>query len=164
MNRKEMVEYFNKNMPELSGNEYEKEIKKALYFYLELGKQKAFDEKYYYGDTKIRKKIYEKGNNEIRNLDEVANKRKIICTTLSYLYADILNANGIRAKVMRTSLEDRHTYVVIFLKDGRHIKADLQQDLYNIHTQSRIKEFASSENREEGYNYISKNELTQYLI
>ena len=45
MNRKEIIEKLKKEMPEFKGTEEEKEIKKALYIYIELGKIKSFDEK-----------------------------------------------------------------------------------------------------------------------
>lgn len=40
MKKKEMVEYLKQNMPEFEGTEEEKEIKTALYIYIELGKMK----------------------------------------------------------------------------------------------------------------------------
>ena len=45
MTKKELVEQFKQNMPNFTGTEQEKQIKTALYIYIELGKKKCFDEK-----------------------------------------------------------------------------------------------------------------------
>ena len=58
MNQKEMIEQFKANIPEFSGTDEEIEIKKALYLYINLGKIKSFDEKYYYGNSETQKNIY----------------------------------------------------------------------------------------------------------
>lgn len=56
MTKKEIVEYLKQNMPSFQGTEEEIEIKTALYIYVELGKMKSFDERYYYGNSKTQKK------------------------------------------------------------------------------------------------------------
>ena len=43
---------------------------------------KSFDEKYYFGNSKTRRKIYELAE---RNTEEVAGKRKIICVSFIYI-------------------------------------------------------------------------------
>ena len=52
MTKKEIVQYLKQNMPTFTGNKIEKEKKMAMYIYLELGKMKAFDEKYFFGNNK----------------------------------------------------------------------------------------------------------------
>lgn len=53
MTKNELVEKFKREMPEFEGTEEEKEIKTALYIYIELGKMKSFDERYFFGNSKL---------------------------------------------------------------------------------------------------------------
>ena len=60
MTKKEIVQYLKQNMPTFTGNKIEKEKKMAMYIYLELGKMKAFDEKYFFGNSKTKDKVKSK--------------------------------------------------------------------------------------------------------
>ena len=75
-----------------------------------------------------------------KNTEEIANKRKIICVSLTYLYNDILKEFGIEA---RASIPDEagHIFSIITAKNKSVITADLQSDLENIQTKSRVKHF-----------------------
>lgn len=55
MTKKEIVKQLKENMPQFSGTEEEIEIKTALYCYIEVAKMKSFDERYYFGNGKLKK-------------------------------------------------------------------------------------------------------------
>ena len=152
MNKKEMLEHFIENMPKFSGTEIE--IKKALYLYIELGKIKSFDEKYYYGNSENQKKIYALSQKQEKNLNEVAQKRKIICVSLTHLYCNLLQEFGINAK---SSVPDEtgHIYPIITKKDGTSFNVDLQLDLENIQTKSRLEHFEYLKNENENQKIIT---------
>lgn len=136
MNKLELIEKIKTNMP-IDLNETEI----AKYIYIQLGKEKAFDEKYFFGNSKTRKKIYQMAEKTKNNTDIVAKNKKIICVSLSYLFKDILKQFDIASEIQQ---EEDHRYVIIFLKDGRKIKADLQLDLYNIQSKSKTKYFGTA--------------------
>ena len=86
MNKKEIIEYLKQNMPEFTGDNIERQKRMAMYIYLELGKLKAFDEKYFFANNKTKTKIYSLAQASKNNVEEIAKRKKIICVTLSYLY------------------------------------------------------------------------------
>ncbi len=139
MTKNELVEYFKQNMPIFTGTEEEIEIKKALYIYVELGKIKSFDEKYYFGNSETRKKIKQANDLKTKSLDEISKKRKILCYTLSHLYTNILKEFGIKSFIER--IDTDHTYTKIVPKSGKIFKADIQLDLQFIQTKSRLRRF-----------------------
>ena len=55
MNKKELIEELKQNIPDFTGTEEEKELKTALYVYVELAKRKVFDTRFY-GNIKQREK------------------------------------------------------------------------------------------------------------
>ena len=77
MTKKEIVQYLKQNMPTFTGNKIEKEKKMAMYIYLELGKMKAFDEKYFFGNSKTKDKIYKMANVQSIMLILLHKKRKL---------------------------------------------------------------------------------------
>lgn len=158
MNKKQLAEKLKQNMPEFEGAEEEKELKKALYIYIELGKIKAFDENYFFGNSKTRKKIYRLAQSIKHRPDEIAKKRKIICVTLTHLYCSILKDLGINA-IESEPDEDYHIYPIITKKNKNKYMADLQSDLENIQTGSRLIYFRPFNSEKE---YQEK--LTKYLI
>jgi len=164
MTKKELVEQFKQNMPNFTGTEQEKQIKTALYIYIELGKKKCFDEKYYFGNVKTKNKIYQLAQREAKNVDEVANKRKIICVSLTNLYCGILKDFGITA-IPSIPDNDRHIDTTIITRNNDRFKADLQLDLENIQTKSRLKHFKYDGSFEKGeHEIITDQALTQMLI
>lgn len=140
MNKKELVEYLRQNMPKFQGTEEEREIKTALYIYVELGKIKSFDEQYFFGNSETRRKIYDLAQRQERDIDKTANQRKIICVSLTHLYCSILKEFDIFA-VPSTPEEGGHIYPIIATKGKKTIVADLQLDLENIQTKSRLQHF-----------------------
>lgn len=148
MTKKELVEYIKQNMPNIQGTEEEKEIKTALYIYITLGKIKSFDEKYYYGNSETKKKIYRLAEKEKHSENAMVEKKKLICVSLTYLYCDILKEFEIKA-IGRQEEEWEHVYPIILLKNGTTVMADLQLDLENIQSKSKLRYFQyKSENQE----------------
>ncbi len=135
MNKLEFIEDLKKNMPQNLN-----EIETAKYIYIKLGKEKAFDERYFFGNTKVKRQMYQMAERTKYNTDSVAKNRKIICVSLSYLYRDILKEFGINSIV---TSEGDHKYGIIILKDGTKIKADLQLDLCNIQTKCKTEYFGT---------------------
>lgn len=139
MTKNELIEKFKREMPKFEGTEEEKEIKTALYIYVELAKMKNFDSRYYFGNGKLAKKAYEESLYDKENLDNVARKRRITCVSLSYLYKGILDGFEISSNVIKENPEARHMFNIIKLKNGKELIADIEEDLCNIHTKSKLK-------------------------
>lgn len=75
-------------------------------------------------------------------------KKKLICVSLTYLYCDILKEFEIKA-IGRQEEEWEHVYPIILLKNGTTVMADLQLDLENIQSKSKLRYFQyKSENQE----------------
>lgn len=141
MDKKEIVEYLAQNMPDFQGSDEEVEVKKALYIYVELGKMKSFDEEYYYGDLQTKEKIYHLAEGQEENIDIIAKKRKITCVSLTHLYCHILKEFDIYAIASEPEEEGGHIYPIIITKNKKVFVADLQLDLENIQTKSRLEHF-----------------------
>lgn len=163
MDKKQLIDGIKQTMPNIIEEDTDKELKMALYIYITLGKKKSFDERYYLGNKKTREKIVKLANMAKVNVENTAKERKIVCLNLAYLYVNILKEFGIDAFVeVEIDEENNHYVPIILLKDGRKIKADIQQDLHHIQTISRLKNFKSI-NTEKTQN-ISEERLTQLLI
>lgn len=155
MKKKEMINYLRENMPVFTGTPEEQEIKKSLYIYTELGKAKSFDERYYFGNSDTQRKIYDLAQKQRSQPDELAKKRKIICVSLTHLYINILNEFGIKARASEPE-EGGHINPFIMPKNKKFFVADLQLDLENIQTRSRLQHFEYQRNNQE--------EITKMLI
>lgn len=165
MSKKQLIEEIIQTMPQISDNDINKELKIALHVYTTIGRKKAFDEKYYFGDKKTRQQIEALANRSKTNTEEVANNRKIVCISISNLYKDILKEFGIQSIVVQEFIGDNHVFPVIQLKDGRNIKADIQQDLHLIQTRSRLKNFGRCADYPKGKtDQIEQKDLTHLLI
>ena len=138
MTKKELIEELKQNMPQgLS------ELEIARYVYIKLGEKKAFDTKFFYGNSKMKNKIYISARKTDYNTEEVAQKRTIICVSISYLLRDILKEFGIESIVVNPYEGDKHTRNIIQLSDGRRIQADLQVDLQNIQSKMKTQKFGT---------------------
>ena len=92
---------------------------KARYIYNELNKQMAYSEEYFYAkDFSKKNKIY----NERININNVIDS-KIVCSSWSEMYCELLNKQGIKAKVMGNG----HMWVAFELEDGTKWVADATQ-------------------------------------
>lgn len=155
MNKKLLIETLKQNMPQgLS------EIEIARYVYIELAKMKSFDIRYYYGNSKTRSKIYKLAQKTEHNTEPVADKRTIICVSLSYLYRDVLRELGINCDTLLYEDDpDRHICPIVKLSDGRFLEADVQLDLHKIQTRSKTKHFKIASFSKNASEQISEEEL-----
>ena len=158
MNQKEIIEELKENMPKFNGNQEEVEIKTALYLYIELAKKKTFDERYYWGNQKIRNLAYKESVQDSKSTDKMIKKRKITCVSISHLYKYVLEQFGIQCDVVKEDPEDPHLNNVIKLKSGKKLNVDIQMDMYRIQTGMTLKHFTSKT----GHN-ITKKELDNML-
>ena len=147
MSKKEIIEKLKNNMPKFNGTQEEIEVKEALYIYIELGKIKSFDEKYYFGNSETQRKIYDLAEKQKRNIEQTIAKRKLICVDLTHLYCDILKEFGIYA-IPSEQQEGGHINPIIVTKSRKAFNADLQLDLENIQTKSRLNHFEYMGNME----------------
>ena len=92
MTKNEIVDKIKSEMPDFTGTDIDVEIKRALYAYITLGKMKSFDERYFFGNVFTRRKAIDEAKKDRKDIDKVANKRKIVCVTLSYLYREVLKS------------------------------------------------------------------------
>lgn len=164
MKRKEIIEQLRQNMPNFLGNDEEVEIKKALYIYVELGKIKSFDENYYFGNSGTQRKIYALAERSKRNIEEIVGKRKLICVSLTHLYCNLLNEFGIYA-VASEPEEGGHIHPIVITKNKKLFVADLQLDLENIQTKSRLEHFEYREDLSSSIQSIpNRKAITEMLI
>lgn len=126
MTRNELVEKLRRDMPEFEGTDEEKEIKTALYIYIELGKMKSFDERYFFGNSKLVRQSEREAVEDSGNIDKIVGKRKILCITMTHLYKAILAEFGIESEII-TEMTERNTIDhmtnMIKLKSGKKIRA-----------------------------------------
>ena len=72
MTKKDLVEEIIQNMPDGLTK-----LEKARYIYIELGKQRRFDTRYYYGNTSTRKRVYREALAMRDNPQRLRNKRTL---------------------------------------------------------------------------------------
>lgn len=139
---RELIQLIKREMPEFKGTKAEIEKKIAMFIYLYLGKTKVFDEHYFLGNRKEKDRII-KENKKIKT-DQIIEKRRVVCYTLSRLYRRLLDIFKIEARNIKTSDEkDNHICNKINLSNGTSIIVDLQRDLPNIQTHSKTKYFGT---------------------
>ncbi len=162
MTAKEMINKIIEEMPEsvYTGTEEEREIKLALYVYVQLGKMKSVDEKIYWAKGNTIYNMIKEAKKDSKDLERLAKKRKLICISMANLYKKVLNILGITCEVRRGEPPDEHLDNIITLKSGRKIFADLQLDLYNIKTKKRLECFKAIGKD----NFLNEYDLTHYLM
>lgn len=138
---REYVTKLNSEMPEFTGTPTEVEKKIAMYVYLKLGKSKTFDEKWFFGNRAERQKMRKVNKKEKKNTDLIIKKRKLVCVTLSSLYARLLKDFGLKCKTENLYDHNEHLSNIITFSNGEKIAVDLQKDLEYIQTKSRTQNF-----------------------
>ena len=156
--KKELIEKIKREMPRFKGNEEEIEIKTALYVYTKIAEMKKFDERYYFGNHKEKEKIYKKSKIDAKDAEKLVNKKRLICTTMSKLYEKVLEELGIKAITLKEDVNDVHESNRIILKNGKILFADIQMDMLNIKTKSKIEHFKFMDE-----NKLTEEELTNML-
>ena len=141
-------------------NDSSDELEKALCAYIEIAKMKSFDENYLWGKREMADKIRNIAQARKNDIEYIAQRRKIVCITISKLYQNILEELGITAYTEIEDDSDGHTYVVIILEDGKKIKADIQADMHNIQTRCKLRKFQSQDSEET----LDEEKITKLLI
>ena len=149
MDKEKFIKELKENMPKGLNK-----LEIAKYIYIKLGKEKAFDDRYFFGNRKTREQIYKLAEENEKRTERIAKEKRIICVSLTYLYRDLLKEFDIKSIVAE---EGDHKYPIIYLEDGKMFKADLQLDLWRIQTQSRTNHFGTR-TQYESYNVQPLNE------
>lgn len=162
MTGEELIRKIEREIPEgvYKGTEEQRETKLALYVYVTLAKMKSFDERVYWGDTKLGYRVLKQSKEDSKDINKLASKRKLTCISFSNLYAKILQRLGIQCEVVRLDPPEEHLSNIITLKNGRKISADVQLDLFNIYTGMRLNFFEIFGIGE----YLNQEIITSYLI
>ena len=129
MTKKDLVESIKQNMPDGLT-----QLEKARYIYIELGKQRRFDVRFYYGNSETRKRIKRLAMQAKHNPEMYRNQKSIVCISISYLYQSILKDYGIKCEVTsEDEYSSGHIMPILYLEDEKRgrmkIKADLQRDI-----------------------------------
>lgn len=161
MTRKDLIESIRQNIPEGLT-----QLEIARYVYIELGKQRRFDHRYYYGNKETEKKIYALSQESRIHPEKFYNKRTLICVSLSNIYHSILKEFGIESRVISDDiLLDGHVMPVLEIDDEKRgkmrIKADLQRDLEYIQTGMETACFGTSDEFEQEFDKIDEEELKE---
>lgn len=125
------------------------EIEKARYIYLNLGLLFCYDERYFFGNSKMQSKIYHNIKNEKIDYKEIKekSKKRIICISMADFFKTVLSNVGIEAKNYQPDLLDSHTITQMFIPDengNKHIYlADLNNDLKFIQLKLPTRNFCS---------------------
>ena len=163
MNKKELVEELKQNIPDFTGTEEEKELKTALYVYVELAKRKVFDTRFY-GNIKQREKAVRESIANSTNIDESVKKRRITCISMASLYSSMLEEFGINSMVCSDDADYgqiTHRNNMIITKSVRRYEVDCQRDMENIQTKRRLQWFAI---KKSCWETIPPEKLTEMLI
>ena len=115
-------------------------LEQARYVYIQLGKLFTFDEKYWLGNSKERKKIYTASMNHPIDFKKVTKGKKAICVSISRTYKKLLEQIGISSEIIKEDYDDPHVFCAIFI-NGNMYKADLQRDLKYIQAQRETRHF-----------------------
>lgn len=159
---KELIEKIKQEMPEFTGTKVEIEKKIAMFIYLYLGKEKVFDEQYFLGNSKL-KELTQKKNKKI-GIDEIIDKKRVVCLTLSRLYQRLLNDFGINANHSIILNSQDHTNNTINFSDKTCITVDLQRDLTNIQTHRKISHFGDEKEYGNKYSVSLSDEEIHNLL
>ena len=126
-----------KNMPKGLND-----IEKARYIYIMLGKEKSYDEEFWFANSKMRQKIFNTKHTTKIDFDTLMKNKKVVCTSISKIYSVILKQIGIDNHIEKPDLDDEHIYVVIKI-GTKQVLADLQRDLSNIQSNKKTLYFGT---------------------
>lgn len=128
------------------------DIEKARYVYLNLGKLLCYDEKYWYGNSEIKNRIYRRSMFSAPKFSEIQEnkKKKVICVSISKLYSSVLHLVGIKSGQQN---EIDHVYNYMTINNNLYF-ADLNNDLKYIQLNLPTKHFFVR-----GENVLSKEDL-----
>lgn len=155
LTRKELVDYIRQIMPDNLN-----EIEKLAFIENEVAKQISFDEKYLWGDTQTREKIYKLAKREAQ-VPKQKIEKKLICVTMAELFGYVAKQFGYKVLYQKRTKEHgiksgeneifenisieklEHVCPLVGLSDEKYIEVDIQDDLARLQTNSMPKAFAS---------------------
>lgn len=129
-------------------------IEKSRYIYIQLGKYFSYDKKYITTESEEEKK--QNFNRDIKDVKD----NKVVCTSLSKIYENMLNRVGINAKTVLIPGKRLGHAITELEIDGKKYFTDLTHDLMNIKTGLKTNEFMTGnikDNHE--YTILLENEL-----
>ena len=126
--------------------------------YIEIGKNKTFDVRYYFGNTATQKQIYRLAKKRTGVEDRI-DDREIICYSLARQCEYLFKKLGYNCTVTHEPKELEHVFNILTLKNGDRIKLDLQSDLEFIQTGRRTRHFGTADDE-----YILLNEVSADAI
>ncbi len=126
--------------------------------YIEIGKNKTFDVRYYFGNTATQKQIYRLAKKRT-GVEDRLDDREIICYSLARQCEYIFKKLGYNCTVTHEPKELEHVFNILTLKNGDRIKLDLQSDLEFIQTGRRTRHFGTADDE-----YILLNEVSADAI
>lgn len=126
--------------------EYQKldELSFIRKIYIEIGKNKTFDVRYYFGNTATQRQIYRLAKRR-DGVEGRIDDREIICYSLARQCEYIFKKLGYNCTVTHELKELEHVFNVLTLKNGDTIKLDLQSDLEFIQTGRRTRHFGETD-------------------
>ena len=153
LSRNELVKHILDTMPR-HYNEYER----LAFIELKVAEQIAFDERYLWSDLQTKERIYKAARREADKPRAKVDK-KLICITMSELFAYVLKAVGFNVEFQKQPFignaqtvskgifkkishkTQEHVRTVVQLSNGKKIEVDIQGDLHRLQTRSRPKFF-----------------------
>lgn len=138
------------------------ELETLRKIYICLGKKKNFDCRYYFGNRKVRHKIYHLAELRLNDENFLVETKNLICTSIASTLKMLGKEFDIDIELEREGTENgTHMYNIAKLKDGRMLKLDLQQDLRFIHSNRRTRNFGVVDYKYASCVYINNKELEQ---
>ena len=134
-------------LSEIENNIEYKELNEISFIrkiYIEIGKNRTFDVRYYFGNTATQKKIYKLAKKR-NGIEERIDDKEIICYSLARQCEYIFSKLGYNCIVTNESQELEHVFNILTLKNGDKIKLDLQKDLEFIQTGRKTRNFGTSD-------------------
>lgn len=135
------------------------DIEKLRYVYLDLGKRFAFDLNFSFGNSRMKKEIYDHSGFQ-EELEKSMEDNTIICKSISYIYEYIVKQLGIKAESIIAPEDYRkypHMYNIITTKEDKKYKFDLQEDMRYIKANMRTKHFGEAIDEEQ--DLVTRKEL-----
>ena len=128
--------------------------------YIEIGKNKTFDVRYYFGNTATQKQIYRLAKKRT-GVEDRLDDREIICYSLARQCEYLFKKLGYNCTVTHEPKELEHVFNILTLKNGDRIKLDLQSDLEFIQTGRRTRHFGTIDDEYVLLSEVSEDEIAR---
>ena len=136
------------------------DVEKLRYVYWDLGSKFVFDLDFSFGNSKIKKQVYDHSTSK-KDLDKCIETNTGICKSIANIFSYVMKELGVNVESVTEYSDFRkcpHIYNILKTNDGRKYGFDLQEDMRNIKAKLRTKYFGISmeKGRQE---LISRDEL-----